>query len=87
MNYGAAQYSATADELTRRIADLIPSNPQIMDAGFDVWNLFEVPGFKCDDLEPSLFQASWALKKARELATAVTVSPTSTGPCSTPGAP
>lgn len=67
-------YSATADELTRRIADLIPSNPQIMDDGFSAWDLFNVPGFKCDDLAPSLFQASWSLKKAREMATAVTVS-------------
>ena len=71
MNYGAAQYTSTAEELASRIAALIPDNPQIMRDDFGAWDLFKVNGFKCDDLAPSLFQAGWALRKAREMAAAV----------------
>jgi len=59
-------YADTADELTKRILALIPEHPEILtiDGPFA---LFKVPGFKCDDLQPSLFQAGWALAKARQL--------------------
>jgi len=57
-------YESVADELVGRIAALIPSHPEIITMK-DVWSLFDVPGFKCDDLQPSLFQASWALTKAQ----------------------
>lgn len=66
----AVQYTATAEELASRITALIPTNPQIMRDDFGAWDLFKVDGFKCDDLAPSSFQAGWALRKAREMATA-----------------
>jgi hypothetical protein len=63
------QYSSTADELVNRITALLPLHPEIleMESAFD---LFKLPGFKCDGLQPSLFQASWALNKAKATAKA-----------------
>ena len=62
-------YSSTADALVERIRALMPAHPEIasMEAP---WDLHKVPGFKCDDLEPSLFQASWALRRAQALGAA-----------------
>ncbi len=59
-------YESTADELVNRIRSLIPTNPEIlsMESPFD---MFKVPGFKCDDLAPSFSQACWALARARQL--------------------
>ena len=58
-------YVATADELVARILALMPAHPEIM--GMDsAWDLFKVPGFKCDDIAPSLAQASWALAAAKQ---------------------
>ena len=59
-------YETTADELIERIRKLIPANPHILEMQ-DAFDLFQVPGFDCDDLGPSLFQASWALSRAKEL--------------------
>ena len=59
-------YESTADVLVERIAAL---GPQIL-AIDDPWTLFKVEGFKCSDLEPSLFQASWALEVAKRRLTA-----------------
>lgn len=66
MNPIEAAYTATADELTKRILALIPAHPEIMtiESPFD---LFKIDGFKCDDIGPSLAQAGWALGKARQL--------------------
>jgi len=66
MNPIEAAYTATADELTKRILALIPAHPEIMtlESPFD---LFKIDGFKCDDLGPSLAQAGWSLSKARQL--------------------
>ena len=66
MNPIEAAYSATADELMKRILTLIPSHPEIMtiESPFD---LFKIDGFNCDDLGPSLAQAGWALIKARKI--------------------
>lgn len=59
-------YEGAANELVRRIAALIPDNPQILDSvNFRAGDLFGVDGFYCDDLNPSAFQAGWALSKAR----------------------
>ena len=60
------QYSATADKLTKRIIELIPTHPEILNLE-DAWGLFKVDGFKCDDLGPSLFQASWSLREAKRI--------------------
>jgi hypothetical protein len=57
-------YEATANELCRRIAALIPEHPEILTLE-SAWDLFKVPGFKCDDLQPSLAQASAALAFAQ----------------------
>lgn len=60
----SAVYTDTANELGRRILALIPSHPEILtlDSPF---GLFKIDDFKCDDLQPSLFQASFALNWAR----------------------
>ncbi len=59
------EYEETANELTRRILALIPENPEIMtiDSPFDLFRM----GLKCDDLGPSLAQASVALGAARRI--------------------
>jgi hypothetical protein len=62
-------YSTTSDALVERIRALIPAHPEIV-AFTDAWQLFTVPGFKCDDLALTMFQAAWALAKAQALATA-----------------
>lgn len=60
-----AGYEAAAQELRRRILALIPANPRILDDDFDAWGLFDVDGFECDDLGPTLAQAQAALGAAR----------------------
>lgn len=57
-------YSSTADALVQRILAL-PHDK--VEACNDAWGLFKIEEFKCDDLEPSLFQADWALSKAKFL--------------------
>lgn len=59
-------YQTTAEELVNRILNLIPKNPQILNMT-DVWDLFKVPEFQCDDIGPSLAQASWAFQEAKRL--------------------
>lgn len=56
-------YESTASSLVQRILALPHEK---VNACQDAWDLFKVEGFKCDDLNPSLFQASWALGKAKE---------------------
>ena len=58
-------YSDTADELVSRILKLIPDHPELITMD-DPWKLFKVDGFNCNDLGPSLYQASWALSKAQQ---------------------
>jgi len=58
-------YAGTANALRDRIVALIETNPEIMDME-SAWDLLKVEGFACDDLAPSAFQASWALKAAKE---------------------
>lgn len=58
-------YEATADELTSRILKLIEINPVVLQLN-DPWGLFKL-GLKCDDLQPTLFQASFALSKAKAI--------------------
>jgi len=55
-------YAATADELTRRIVALGPKVLTITNP----WELFKA-GLKCDDIGPSLAQASWALAQAKRI--------------------
>ncbi len=59
-------YENTANELVDRILKLIPKNPQILEIT-DVFKLFKISGFKCDDLDPTLYQAQWALAKAKSI--------------------
>ena len=59
-------YSSTADKLANRIYKLMEEDPTIYFIT-DPWKLFSVEGFKCDDLEPSLYQAGWALGKAKSM--------------------
>ena len=62
----AGSYGATADALTERIIALIPEHPEILELK-SAFGLFDIDGFKCDDLEPSYMQAAWALAKAKGL--------------------
>lgn len=57
-------YSGTAEMLVDRIVALIPENQHILSMT-SAWDLFKVDGFKCDDIGPSLFQAQFALQKAK----------------------
>lgn len=57
-------YTDTANELTQRILALIPNHPDILQLT-SPFDLFRVEGFKCDDLQPSLAQADWALRTAQ----------------------
>ena len=58
-------YTTITETLKDRILALIPEHPEILE--FDsAWRLFGVDGFDCSDLEPSAFQAGWALNKARQ---------------------
>ena len=59
-------YASTADELVTHIREVAKTQPQILKCE-SPWDMFKIEGFKCNDLEPSLFQASWALAKAIEL--------------------
>ena len=61
------EYEATAEELTNRILALVPSHPEILEIK-DVFDLFKIEGFKCDDIAPSWFQAQWSLAQAKKRA-------------------
>lgn len=58
-------YANTGNALRDRIFALIPAHPEIMtcDGPFAIFKI--APEFKCDDLQPSLAQAQWALASAR----------------------
>lgn len=43
---------------------IVALGPQILDID-NAWTLFKVPGFKCDDLAPTLAQADAALAAAK----------------------
>lgn len=57
-------YASVGHELRDRIVALIPDHPEILDLE-SCWDLFNVDGFKCDDLQPSMAQAGWALAAAK----------------------
>ena len=57
-------YGATADILYARIFELIPEHPEILELK-SAFDLFNIEGFDCSDLEPSYMQATWALAKAK----------------------
>lgn len=59
-------YENTANQLRDRILRLIPKHPEIMDLE-SPWDLYKIEGFKTADLQPTLFQASWALQHAKML--------------------
>jgi hypothetical protein len=58
-------YELYANKLKDRILSLIPDHPEIMNID-SAWDLFKINDFNCDDLQPSAFQAQWALIKAKE---------------------
>lgn len=57
-------YEQTYSELERRIDALVPEHPEVLDLK-EAFDLFKVPGFKCDDLQPSLCQAMLALQRVQ----------------------
>lgn len=66
MDLISQSYNASANLLAERILAFIPAHPEIMEFK-DPYQLFRVEGFKCDDIGPSYFQASWALNQAMNL--------------------
>ena len=59
----ASDYERTGNTLVDRIVALIPEHPEILDLD-SPWDLFKC-GLKCNDLQPTLAQASAALGKAK----------------------
>jgi hypothetical protein len=59
-------YSQTANVLVQRILETFEKHPEAAEIT-DAWKLLKVKGFDCSDLEPSLFQADWALAHARRI--------------------
>jgi len=57
-------YEAQAQALKARILALIPDNPGIMQMT-SCWDLFNVPGFVCNDLSPTFAMATEALATAK----------------------
>jgi len=53
-------YESVGQQLVTRIMALVPEHPEILQLD-SAWGLFKIPGFKCDDLQPSFGQASAAL--------------------------
>ena len=66
--YATDWYQSTANKLVQRILDTVPVDD--LTYMTSPWELFKVKTFHCDDLAPSLFQASWALEQAKLLAAA-----------------
>ena len=58
-------YESVANTLKDRIVALIPDHPEILTMK-DAGDLFQIEGFECGDLEPSFYQASWALSHAQD---------------------
>jgi hypothetical protein len=62
----AKAYSDAADALVIRMLESFEAHPEAAELE-SVWDMLKVTGFKCDDIGPSLFQASWAFGKAKAL--------------------
>lgn len=58
------EYERRANKLVERIVESMKAHPEARTVT-SVWELFKVPGFKCDDLQPSLAQAEAALSVAK----------------------
>lgn len=61
----AAGYKAVLEQLSIRIVDLIPAHPEILGMR-NAFELFNIDGFDCSDLSPSLAQAAAALAGAQK---------------------
>lgn len=57
-------YEDTAHTMIERIYSLIPEHPEILQLD-SPWDLFQIDGFGCDDLQPTLAQAAVALSIAK----------------------
>lgn len=60
-----SMYSSNAETLRDRIVALIPSNPKILELD-NPFGLFKVPDLTINDLDLTLYQASWALGAAKQ---------------------
>ncbi len=66
MSTAAINYEAAADKLVQRMLQTFEAHPDAAQLD-DVWKMLKVPGFNCDDIGPSLFQAGWAFSMAKKL--------------------
>lgn len=57
-------YDNGIDELERRISELVPANPSILEM-MNPFDLLKVEGFKWRDLQPSLGQVASALRRVQ----------------------
>lgn len=55
------RYDGVVGALADQIRALLPLQPQVLQLE-DPWGLFRVPGFNCEAFNPSLEQATWALR-------------------------
>ena len=60
----SACYASVVDTLVDRIKALVPAHPKLLYLNTP-FGLFGIPGFQCDDLQPSLAQAGAALSIVR----------------------
>lgn len=58
---GLNQYDGVVGAIADQIRALVPLQPQILQLE-DPWSLFHVPGFNFEATNPSLEQATWALR-------------------------
>ena len=63
---GPSAYTSVVHELEKRILAMMPEHPELVGMTTP-WPLFDVDGFDCEDLGPSMAQASAALRGAQLL--------------------
>lgn len=57
-------YTANAEELVDRISALVDDHPEVLTMS-SAWDLLKIEEFVYQDLEPTLFQVTWALGRAQ----------------------
>ncbi len=61
------EYAETARRMLARILESFRAHPVEAASITSPWQLYQLPGFKCDDIRPTLVQAEAALLEARRI--------------------